>query len=276
MNIAIAGCGVMGIGIAATAVGYGIDVTMTDIDDNVLRSAEARLNRALRHGQLMTAFPKQGARGKIRIAESIKSISNCSPIIEAVTEDTPVKIDLLRKLQEIVLRDTPIITNTSGIPIDALAADLPRPQELIGVHFMNPAYLIRTVELTQGRRTSHAVLLATTQFLHSMERTAIIVRDSPGFVTSRLLHSMINDAAALVGEQVATPEEVDLLMQGCLGHPTGPLKTADLIGIDNLVDSLTTLFEQTNDLRYKPSETLLDLVANGRLGQKSGRGFYEY
>lgn len=276
MRIAIIGCGVMGVGIAATAVGYGIDVTLTDADDDVLQSAEARINRALRHGQLLAAFPKQSDRGEVQLAKSLRSMNDCSLIIEAVIEDAQAKIRVLRELQDLLPTCTPIITNTSGIPIDTLAAGLRRPEELIGVHFMNPAYLIKTVEVTKSYRTAEPTLLATTQLLESLERKAIVVRDSPGFVTSRLLHSMINDAAALVGEHVATPQDIDLLMQGCLGHPTGPLRTADLIGIDNLVDSLTTLFEQTNDRRYKPSNTLLGLVAEGHLGQKSGRGFYEY
>lgn len=276
MHIAIIGCGVMGVGIAATAIAYGIDVTLLDIDENVRQSAEKRINRALRHGRLLTAFPKQREQGKVRIVNSLSNVCDCSLIIEAVNENPEVKICVMREVQQLAPADTPIVTNTSGIPIDILAAGLLRPGCLIGVHFMNPAYLIKTVEVAKGNETTSATLMATNRLLESMGRKAIIVRDSPGFVTSRLLHSMLNDAACLVGEEVATAEQIDALMQGCVGHSTGPLRTADLIGIDNLVDSLSALFERTNDSRYKPSAILLELVAKGHLGQKSGRGFYEY
>src|SRR5262249_14981073 len=152
---------------------------------------------------------------------------------------------------------------------------LTRPEELVGVHFMNPPYLIETVEVIRGARTSKATMERVSSLLAALGRRAIIVGDAPGFVTSRILHPMINDAVRIVQAGTATVEAVDALMQGCLGHPTGPLRTADLIGLDNLIDSLRVLHERTGDDGCLPCELLLAKVQQGHLGRKSGRGFYE-
>jgi methoxymalonate biosynthesis protein len=168
------------------------------------------------------------------------------------------------------------VSNTSSIPIDELAGAVVRPADLIGVHFMNPPYLIRTTEVIRGARTGEATLERMLTVLRALGREPVVVRDAPGFVTSRLLHPMINDAARIVQEGTASAEDVDALMQGCLGHRTGPLRTADLIGIDNLVDSLRVLFERTGDARCRPCDLLVQKTRDGHHGRKSGRGFYEY
>lgn len=274
--IAIVGCGVMGIGIAATAVGHGLDVILIEADEGTRNSVETRLSTALRHARILSTLPNLEEPGRVHIHDSIGLLADCQIVIEAVNENIAIKLDVLSRIDRSVSPGTPLVTNTSSIPIDILASNLPNPECLIGAHFMNPAYLIKMVEVIRGPRTADATLLTTKRALSSMDRSAIVVRDSPGFVTSRLLHSMINDAARLVEEQVATADQIDRLMQGCLGHPTGPLRTADLIGLDNLVDSLNTLFERTSDDRYQPCLILRNLVAQGYLGQKSGKGFYEY
>jgi methoxymalonate biosynthesis protein len=141
---------------------------------------------------------------------------------------------------------------------------------------MNPPYLIKMVEVIRGPRTSDGTIAAVKDLLASLGRQPIVVQDAPGFVTSRLLHPMINRAAGIVGEGTASVEAVDTLMEGCLGHPTGPLRTADLIGLDNLVDSLNQLYERTGDGGCRPCEFLEGKVRAGDLGRKSGRGFYDY
>ena len=171
---------------------------------------------------------------------------------------------------------TPMITNTSGIPIAELAEAVPRPSELLGAHFMNPTYLITMVEVIRGAQTDDATLAAVTGLLDRLRRKVIVVRDAPGFVTSRLLHPMINDAVRIVASGTASVEAVDGLMHGCLGHPTGPLHTADLIGLDNLADALRVLAERTGNEHYAPCELLLAKVRDGDLGRKSGKGFYDY
>jgi methoxymalonate biosynthesis protein len=157
-----------------------------------------------------------------------------------------------------------------------MAASVARGDELVGVHFMNPSYLIKMVEVIRGPRTGEATMAAVTALLTAMGREALVIRDSPGFVINRLLHPLINTAAMLVEEGVASVEVVDGLLEGCLGHSTGPLRTGDLIGLDNLVDSLNVLYERRGDESYRPCELLLAKVREGNLGRKTGRGFYDY
>lgn len=266
----------MGTSIAALALGYGTSVVLVDVAESILADARAGINRQLRHAQLMGVFPAGRATGTLSTTTSLADVADATAVIEAVTEDPPVKNKVLSALSSIVAAGTPLISNTSSVPIRDLAISVERPEELIGAHFMNPTYLVKMTELIRGPETSDATVQTVTSLLDGWERRTIVVRDAPGFVTSRLLHPMINDAARVVGAGTATVEAVDKLMEGCLGHPTGPLRTADLIGLDNLADSLRVLSERTGNDRYWPCELLLTKVAEGNLGRKSGRGFYEY
>jgi methoxymalonate biosynthesis protein len=274
--IAVVGAGVMGTGISTLAVGHGLPVVLVDVEDTVLERARSTITAGLRHAQLMGALPVGHSPGELRTTRSLDAVAGSGAVIEAVTELPERKEEVLTQVSRLVSPRTPLISNTSGIPIDELAKCVARPGDLIGTHFMNPAYLISMVEVVRGPRTADETVQAVLSLLAGLGRRAVVVRDAPGFVTSRLLHPMINDAARVVSEGTATVEDVDTLMQGCLGHPTGPLRTADLIGIDNLVDSLTALHVRTGDERCRPSDLLLEKVRLGELGRKSGRGFYEY
>jgi len=193
-----------------------------------------------------------------------------------VTELAEVKAAALAEVSALVAPGTPVVSNTSSIPIDELADAVARPEDFIGTHFMNPPCLIPTVEVIRGKRTGDAVEATLTSVLAELGRTALVVADNPGFVTSRVLHPMLNDAIRVVREGTAPPETVDALFEGCLGHRTGPLRTADLIGLDNLADSLRVLYERTGDEGCKPDQLLLDKVQAGHFGRKTGRGFYDY
>jgi methoxymalonate biosynthesis protein len=266
----------MGTGIAAMALGYGASVVLVDISEAVLADSRASIGRQLRYAQLMGALPPGRAVGTLSTTTSIGDAAGATAVIEAVTEDAAVKGKVLSALSCVLAAGTPLISNTSSIPIEELAGSVKRPEELAGAHFMNPTYLVKMTELIRGPLTSDATVQAVVSLLDGWERRTIVVRDAPGFVTSRLLHPMINDAARLVGDGTATVEAVDKLMEGCLGHPTGPLRTADLIGLDNLADSLRVLSERTGIDRYWPCGLLLTKVGEGNLGRKSGRGFYDY
>ncbi|MCX4743063.1 MULTISPECIES: 3-hydroxyacyl-CoA dehydrogenase family protein [Streptomyces] len=275
-QVAIVGAGVMGSGIAALVLGHGIPVVLVDVDNTTLSAARVRIEQQLRHAQLMGALPPGTAPGELTTSVSLADAADATAVIEAIVELPAEKAKVLAEVSAAVRPGTPVISNTSGIPIAELARSADRPEELLGTHFMNPSYLIRMVEVSRGPQTGDAAVAAVVELLSALNRKAVIVRDAPGFVTSRLLHPMINAAARIVGEGTATVEAVDELMEGCLGHPTGPLRTADLIGLDNLADSLQVLHERTGDPSCKPADLLLEKVRQGALGRKSGRGFYVY
>lgn len=278
-DLVVLGAGVMGVGITTLALAHGVSVTLVDVDESALPVARSRIAQGLRMAQLMGAVPEGVAAGELTAGTSpVDAVTSTEPValIEAITEDAARKAKVLAEVSVAVAPETPLISNTSSIPIDELANAVLRPESLLGTHFMNPPYLIPTVEMIRGRRTGDAAMAAAAKVLTSLRRKVIVVRDAPGFVTSRLLHPMINDAARVVQEGTASAEDVDELMQGCLGHPTGPLRTADLIGIDNLVDSLWVLHERTGDERCRPCDLLLAKVREGAYGRKTGHGFYEY
>ncbi|WP_030228520.1 3-hydroxyacyl-CoA dehydrogenase family protein [Actinoalloteichus caeruleus] len=276
-RLTVLGAGVMGTGITAMAVGHGVPVVLVDVDADALARARAEVLGKVRHARLMGTLPEDRAEGELVTTSSVGAeCSDATAVVEATTEIPEMKAKALGEIAAAVPEGTPLISTTSGIPIDEMADWVPRPADLVGTHFMNPAYLINTVEMIRGPRTAESTMARATALLEAMARRVIVVRDAPGFVTSRLLHPMINAAARVVGEGTATVEDVDELMRGCLGHPVGPLRTADLIGIDNLVDSLVVLHERTGDESARPCELLVAKVREGNLGRKTGRGFYDY
>jgi methoxymalonate biosynthesis protein len=275
-RLAIIGAGVMGTNITTLAIGHGIPVVLVDITETVLTQARKTINQKLRHAQLMGALPPDCPRGELVTSVSLHDIADATTVIEAVTELPDTKAKVLAEASAIVRPGTLLISNTSCIPVDEMATWVARGDELVGVHFMNPSYLIKMVEVIRGSRTSDSTMRAVTALLTSLGREALVIRDAPGFVINRLLHPLINSAAKLVDEGIASVEVVDGLLEGCLGHSTGPLRTADLIGLDNLVDSLNVLYEHGGDETCRPCALLLAKVREGNLGRKTGRGFYDY
>ncbi|MFD9396565.1 3-hydroxyacyl-CoA dehydrogenase family protein [Streptomyces sp. NPDC060000] len=276
IRLSVIGAGVMGTGVTTLALGHGVPVLLVDVDQAHLERARARVGQQLRMAQMMGELPRGRTPGRLTTDVTLDAVAGSTAVIEAVTELPDVKAKVLAEASALVRAGTVVVTNTSSFPVDEMADAVARPQDLIGTHFMNPAYLIRTAEVIRGRRTGDAALAGVRAVLTALGRQPVVVNDAPGFVTSRVLHPMINDAARVVQEGTASAEAVDTLMQGCLGHRTGPLRTADLIGIDNLVDSLWVLHERTGDEGCRPCDLLLEKVRTGHHGRKSGRGFYEY
>ncbi|MEU9124682.1 3-hydroxyacyl-CoA dehydrogenase family protein [Streptomyces sp. NPDC048506] len=274
--IVVVGAGVMGTAIAALAVGHGYRVTLIDHAPEARAAAPDKVGLQVRTARMMGALPVGRPLGELTMAGTTDAAAGACAVIEAVTEDPGEKATVLAGLAAAVSPGTLLVSNTSGLPIDEMADAVPRPQDLVGAHFMNPAYLITTVEVVLGPRSGDAAAAEVQKLLAGLGREGIVVGDGPGFVTSRLLHRMINDAIEVVHEGRAAPETVDRLMRSCIGHRTGPLATADLIGLDNLADSLQVMYARTGSAAFRPSELLLEKVRRGELGRKSGRGFYDY
>jgi methoxymalonate biosynthesis protein len=275
-RIAVIGGGVMGTNIATLALGHGFPVVLVDVDDTALDRARSAIAGKLRHARLMGALPRDRRPGELVASADLHTAADATTVIEAVTELPETKAKVLADVSAVVAPGTTLISNTSCIPIDEMAASVARADELVGVHFMNPSYLFILVVVVRGPGTSDATMTAVTGLLAALGRESLVVRDSPGFVINRLLHPLINHAAMVVGEGVASVEVVDGLLEGCLGHSTGPLRTADLIGLDNLVDSLNVLYERTGDESCRPADLLLEKVRAGHHGRKTGQGFYDY
>jgi methoxymalonate biosynthesis protein len=275
-RIAVLGAGVMGTGIATLAVGRGVPVVLVDVDQATLDKATASIRQQTRLGRLMGSFGAGVADGELTASTELTAIAGATAVIESVTEKIEVKSAVLGAATDVVAPGTVVVTNTSAIPVDELAGHCARAEDVVGIHFMNPPYLIRTVELIRGPRSSEEAMAAAEELLAALGQTPVHVGDGPGFVINRVLQRSINEAARIVQDGVATPEAVDAAFTGCLGHRTGPLATADLIGLDNVVDSLHVLLERTGDEGYRPCELLVAKVKAGDLGRKTGRGFFEH
>jgi methoxymalonate biosynthesis protein len=275
-RLAILGAGLMGTGIAALAVGSGIPVVLVDVAQERLAAARADVARQVRLAQFMGHLPGEVELGPLETTTEVAGIAGATAVIEAVTERIDAKSAALAGATAVVPAGTLVVSNTSAVPIDELAQYVARPADLVGIHFMNPPYLIRTVELIRGPRSSDAAIHAARALLAELGQTPVPVNDGPGFVINRILQRAINEAARIVQDGVATPEAVDAAFTGCLGHRTGPLATGDLIGLDNVVDSLQVLLERTGDEGYRPCDLLLGKVKAGEYGRKTGRGFYDY
>jgi methoxymalonate biosynthesis protein len=274
-QIAIIGAGVMGTGIATLATGRGLPVTLVDIDEPTLAKARATVSGQLRLARLMGALPGDVTAGELTTTTATADVAGASAVIESITERADLKAKVIAEASAAVARGTLLASNTSAIPVDELAESARRPGDLVGIHFMNPPYLIKTVEVVRGPRTSEEAMTATTALLSALGMDGVVVNDGPGFVINRVLQRMINEAARIVEEGRASAEAVDALFTGCLGHATGPLATADLIGLDNVVDSLHVLHERTGDEGYRPCGLLLAKVRAGDHGRKTGRGFFK-
>lgn len=275
-RLAVLGGGTMGVGIATLAVGHGVPVVLVEVDADRRAEAPARVRQQLRMAQLMGGLRRDARAGDLTVTDSLDAVADATVVVESITERPEWKAKLVGEVTAVLAAGTPVLTNTSGIPVDELAGAAARPEDVLGAHFMNPPYLIRAIEVVRGPRTAQASLDTALDLLARLEREPVVVGDGPGFVINRVLQRMINEASRIVQDGIADPAAVDALFTGCLGHRTGPLATGDLIGLDNVVDSLQVLLDRTGDEGYRPSELLVDKVRAGDLGRKTGRGFHDY
>ena len=277
-SAAVIGAGTMGAGIAQALAQHGLEVALCEPDAAALERARAGIEAQLRRAAERGKFPtdQMGATlGRIH-STTLAEAAQAEVVIEAVPEKFELKRDLFRQIDRLAPPETLLATNTSSISITALAAATRRPARCLGMHFMNPVPVMPLIEIVRGMETSDATLEAAQALAARLEKTAVVVRDFPGFVANRVLMPMINEAIYCVMEGVATAESVDEIMKLGMRHPMGPLALADLIGLDVCLDIIKVLCRDFHDSKYRPCPLLQSMVAAGRLGRKTGRGFYTY
>ncbi|MFV2196814.1 3-hydroxyacyl-CoA dehydrogenase family protein [Nocardiopsis sp. LOL_012] len=279
-TIGVVGAGVMGTGVAQTLAQTGHTVLLVDRDDTILGEAERAIRQALRFSGLLGGRRPLEDRDtvlkRISFTPEYEGFETADFVIENVTEDESVKKGVYGRLDAVTRSGCVFAANTSVIPITRIASWTSRPADVLGMHFMNPVPLKPSVEVIRGHHTSEETLETAHTLLGQMEKKGVVVKDSPGFVSNRVLMLTVNEAVFLLQEDVARAADVDKIFKECFGHTMGPLETADLIGLDTILQSIEGLHTAFGDSKYRPCPLLGRMVDAGLLGRKSGQGFYSY
>ena len=279
-NVAVIGSGTMGNGIAHTFALHGFNVKLIDVDAVALEKALQTISRNMDKQiskDVITEPDKQVALDRIKTSTSLNSISaDTELIVEAATENKAIKLDIFKQLSSICSPETILASNTSSISITEIAAATKTPQNTVGMHFMNPVPLMKLVEVIRGRETSDEVTAKIMAISRQLNKTPVEVNDAPGFIANRILMPMINEAIYALAEGVSGVAEIDTVMKLGMSHPMGPLHLADFIGLDVCLAIMNVLYEGFNNPKYAPCPLLIDMVAAGYLGVKSGNGFYDH
>ena len=278
-NVGVIGAGQMGAGIAQVCATIDKKVILCDIKEefveNGIQSIEKNLNRAV--GKERISQDKMDKTlSNISTSINNKELDNCDIIIEAIIEDVNIKKHLFEGLGKICKENTILASNTSSIPIGILAEASGRPHKVVGMHFMNPVPVMKLVEVIRAKTTDDETFETTFKLAEELGKVPVLVNDFPGFVSNRILLPMLNEAMFCVMEGVAEPEAIDTVMKLGMSHPMGPLRLADFIGLDTCLAIMEVLHRDFDDDKYRPCPLLKKMVDDGKLGNKSGEGFYKY
>ncbi|MBI1912381.1 MAG: 3-hydroxyacyl-CoA dehydrogenase family protein [Deltaproteobacteria bacterium] len=269
-KIGVIGAGAMGAGIAQVFALHGFETVLMDRTEAALKAA---LERISTHTDPLL-WDK--VRSFIKTSTDMKDIADCDVVIEAVFEEAGIKKEVLKKLSAVCRPQSIIATNTSSISIDELAGSVTKPERFIGMHFMNPPKVMKLVEIIKGSMTSQDTLKAITDLSVRIEKTPAVVKDSPGFITNRLLFAFLGEAMRLFECGNASKEDIDTAMKFGMNHPMGPIELADFIGLDVCLEIMEYLHTHLKDEKFKPPDILSNLVKEGKLGRKTKEGFYRY
>ncbi len=279
-HVGVVGAGNIGIGVVTDLVLHGISAVVVDISEGILKRAQTEVLNNVRvvpmFSKTLPRITRDEALQRMVLTTDLKDVASCDFIIENVTEDWGVKKPLYENLDRVVPSEVCFGANTSCISITQIGGATSRPASVVGIHLMNPVHLKPTVEVIRGFHTSDRTVDTLLQLFSLLKKEAIIVQDLPGFVSNRISHLFMNEAAFVLQDNVATADKIDMIFKKCFGHKMGPLETADLIGLDTVVRSLDVLYESFHDPKYRCCPLLRKLVHAGHLGRKTGKGFHAY
>lgn len=278
-SVGIAGCGIMGGGIAQVCASQGYDVSVLEVDqqllDQGLGGIKRRLGRDVERGRL-SQEDCDGTLGRLKGTTDMQDLSACDLVIEAIVEDIPTKQQFFAELGRVCKAEAILASNTSSLSLSTMAAASGRPEKVIGLHFFNPPAVLRLVEVISSQSTSQDTIDEAVTFCESIDRVVVRAKDTPGFIVNRLLVPFVFDAIRLVESGTASAEDVDQACKAGLNHAMGPIATADLVGLDTLVHIGESMFEEYGEPRFKAPTMLRRMVSLGHLGRKSGKGFFDY
>lgn len=279
-NITIIGAGTMGNGIAHTFAQYDYRVELVDTNNKTLEKAlktiESNLQRMVLKERI-TEAAKEKTLSNIHTQNNLKdSLKDVDLVVEAATENTSIKLKIFEELDKLCPKDTILASNTSSISITKIGDATNRPDKVIGMHFMNPVPIMKLVEVIKGEKTSSYITQQIMSIAKSLNKIPVEVNDAPGFVANRILMPMINEAIYTLHENISGVEEIDTVMILGMSHPMGPLHLADFIGLDVCLSILEVMYNGFNNKKYRPCPLLIKMIEEGKLGVKSGEGFYNY
>jgi 3-hydroxybutyryl-CoA dehydrogenase len=278
-TVGVVGAGQMGNGIAQVAAMSGLNVIMSDIKNEFVVRGLGIINKILQRSvdkAKMTSEEMDEVLGRITTTVDLKDMADADFVVEAAIEHEPIKFQIFEDLEKTCASHVILATNTSSIPIGRIAARTKRPDKVVGMHFMNPAPVMKLVEVIRGLATSDETFKTTWDLAEKFGKTPVEANDYPGFIANRVLMPMINEAVYCLYHGVGTREDIDTVMKLGMNHPMGPLALADLIGLDTCLAIMDTLSDGFKDSKYRPCPLLRKYVEGGWLGKKTGRGFYEY